>query len=393
MTSDNGIHIESVRTRKESPSAALSVVRRRKLNHAQHVDLDYHAERAFETFIFENNLDYLYYFEHDSKAFPDPETLKKIEDFEMKASTLCLLSDDHETFFYTQGVDAVFVDINKVKAGFTVATHGFDPKLAAKIYDKFSKVWTKTNPENQHKLKIKFWNLGEGGGQSRTRDLLVPKWDDVRANYPAVRENIETLISPDFKPGEGGKLILWYGAPGCGKTYAIRALGWEWREWLTTEYITDPERFFQGPAGYMLDVILQGKYEAETDKWRLLVLEDAGELLSLDAKERNGQGLSRLLNTVDGLLGQGLKLLFLITTNEPLSKIHPAVGRPGRAVHTLEFKSFTEEEARNWLNENEIEKVPDKKGDMTLAELYAYKAGQTFTSSNNRRNSFGFSSG
>lgn len=47
----------------------------------------------------------------------------------------------------------------------------------------------------------------------------------------------------------------------------------------------------------------------ELKRWRLLVLEDCGEFLRADAKQEMGQGLSRLLNLTDGLLGQGLNLL------------------------------------------------------------------------------------
>ena len=42
-----------------------------------------------------------------------------------------------------------------------------------------------------------------------------------------------------------------------------------------------------------------------------------------------GQGLSRLLNVSDGLLGEGLRAVVLVTTNEPLRRLHPAVVRPG----------------------------------------------------------------
>ncbi len=59
------------------------------------------------------------------------------------------------------------------------------------------------------------------------------------------------------------------------------------------------------------------------ERWRMLVLEDTGELLSIDAKERAGRGLSRLLNAVDGLLGQGSRVLLLITTNEELGASIP----------------------------------------------------------------------
>jgi ATP-dependent 26S proteasome regulatory subunit len=78
----------------------------------------------------------------------------------------------------------------------------------------------------------------------------------------------------------------------------------------------------------------------------MLVLEDTGELLSIDAKERAGQGLSRLLNAVDGLLGQGSRVLLLITTNEELGALHPAVTRPGRCASQVEFFPLSPVEAK-----------------------------------------------
>ena len=41
-------------------------------------------------------------------------------------------------------------------------------------------------------------------------------------------------------------------------------------------------------------------------------MEDTGELLAADAKQQAGQGLSRLLNVVDGLLGESSQALFLV---------------------------------------------------------------------------------
>ena len=79
------------------------------------------------------------------------------------------------------------------------------------------------------------------------------------------------------------------------------------------------------------------------------ILEDTGELLAADAKERTGQGLSRLLNVVDGLIGQGLRVLVLVTTNETLRSLHPAVSRPGRCASQIEFAAFTADEAAEWL--------------------------------------------
>ena len=65
-----------------------------------------------------------------------------------------------------------------------------------------------------------------------------------------------------------------------------------------------------------------------------------------------GQGLSRFLNVVDGLIGQGLRVLVLVTTNEPIRKLHPAVARPGRCAANVEFAPLAADEAAAWLDEH-----------------------------------------
>jgi hypothetical protein len=93
----------------------------------------------------------------------------------------------------------------------------------------------------------------------------------------------------------------------------------------------------------------------DSSRWWLLVLEDAGELLAVDAPARVGLGFSRLLNTVDGLIGQGTRTLVLVTTNEPLGKLHPAVTRAGRRLAETEFTPLSREEAQRWLAARGVE--------------------------------------
>jgi hypothetical protein len=54
---------------------------------------------------------------------------------------------------------------------------------------------------------------------------------------------------------------------------------------------------------------------------------------------------SVLLNMVDGLIGQGLQTMVLITTDEKLEGMHEAVTRPGRTGSVIEFLPFTADEA------------------------------------------------
>ena len=205
----------------------------------------------------------------------------------------------------------------------------------------------------------------------------MPAWDEIESNYAARTRDQLAALMRDFEPARGGQLVLWHGDAGTGKTFALRALAWEWREWCQFHYIVDPDSFFGQHADYLISVLLQpavpmmigqgglgvsqamiafsGIEEIDEEEdgdekpWRLLVLEDTGELLSADARERAGQGLSRFLNVVDGLIGQGLRVLVLVTTNEEIRQLHPAVARPGRCAANVEFGPLSASEASAWL--------------------------------------------
>jgi hypothetical protein len=229
---------------------------------------------------------------------------------------------------------------------------------------------------------VKFWGDGEHGPVCTTRWLDVPGFEKIDGNYSSnTSKKLKELINSEL-PESGGKLILLHGVPGTGKTYAIRALINDWGDRCTTHYILDPERFFD-KASYMNAVLLgdndappravskHGKplEEEENGAWKLIILEDAGELLAKDAKTRTGQGFARLLNITNGLIGQGLRVLILITTNEPIEAVHEAVAREGRCLANIYFGPLSADEANNWLcKKSSSIKV---EGDMTIADLYS----------------------
>ena len=80
-----------------------------------------------------------------------------------------------------------------------------------------------------------------------------------------------------------------------------------------------------------------------------------------------------LLNVVDGLIGQGLRVLVLVTTNEEIRKLHPAVARPGRCAANVEFKPLAADEAAAWLERHGVAERVDRP--TTLASLYALAEG------------------
>ena len=268
------------------------------------------------------------------------------------------------------------------------------------------------DPSSAHEVTVTFWTYGAHGPQPSSRTIAVPEWEEIESNYTATTRAALGGMMQGFQPAHGGQLILWHGRAGTGKTFALRALAWEWRNWCELHYIVDPDSFFGQHADYLMSVLLQPAYsdmaagfspfihggtvmsfaaepEAPTEKaWKLLVLEDTGELLAADARAAAGQGLARFLNVVDGLIGQGLRVLVLVTTNEEIRRLHPAVARPGRCAANVEFEPLSVDEAAEWLAARECS-AEDVEAPSILASLYARLEGY---SEGNVERSMGFAS-
>ncbi len=241
-----------------------------------------------------------------------------------------------------------------------------------------------SKPPEPERVPIAFWMRGEPGGDVRHRDIDTESFEQIAGNYSAaVRAALERLIAT--RAPERGRLILWRGEPGTGKSHALRALARAWAPWCSAHFIMDPEELLGRGGAYMLDVLTwDGDDE---DRWRLLILEDAGELIAADARAITGQALPRLLNVTDGLLGQGTRTMLLITTNEPVGRLHPATRRAGRCLADIEFTSLSCGEANAWLAAHGRERRVDRP--TPLAELFA-ETSESPVDAPTVRPSFGF---
>lgn len=259
---------------------------------------------------------------------------------------------------------------------------------ADELIQRFVKALPKIKHVDPDVVPVNFWAMTRQGVMSRTRKIGAPAWDDIWMNYAwKARRGLDVVMNMT-PPMDAGKLLLWHGEPGTGKSYGIRSLMRAWRKWCRAHYIVDPEKFF-GEADYMLSVILDQTEDAEAYEapvsvsgdpkapieaerpWHLLVMEDSDEFLQADAKNRQGQSLSRLLNMADGLIGQGLNLLVLITTNEPLGKIHPAIQREGRCMANVEFSRLNIDEVSEWIEVHRVTDFGVKEDNLRLSDLYA----------------------
>jgi hypothetical protein len=224
------------------------------------------------------------------------------------------------------------------------------------------------------RVEIGFWHWAGNHARRRALPISAEPWVEIRRNYSSSAATaFDELIALDGT-AVNGRILLVHGPPGTGKTTALRSLAKQWREWCQLDFVLDPELLFASP-GYLIEVIMGDDHDDKP--WRMLLLEDCDELIRPGAKASAGQALSRLLNLTDGLLGQGRQVLVAITTNEDLTRLHPAVTRPGRCLAQIEVGRLPSDQARAWLAASTAGPVAGSVGakGATLAELIALRDG------------------
>src|SRR5207249_1436638 len=130
------------------------------------------------------------------------------------------------------------------------------------------------------RVPMTFW-ASDGGRyvSSAHRLIAAPTWKEVRPNHASTTvEALAPLMSAGPPDGDG-RLVLWHGRAGTSKTHALRALVRSWREWCLPHFIADLDAFLGTNAQYLMDVLTRSDPERGSDReWRLVILEDAGEL-------------------------------------------------------------------------------------------------------------------
>lgn len=227
---------------------------------------------------------------------------------------------------------------------------------------------------------VDLWSYVNGARCTGDHVVAEP-WAQVRRNYPGSTAHALDAVMGMTGPPSSGRLLLWYGPPGTGKTSAVTSLMSEWVPWCDAHLISDPEQLFGSPDYLMtvlqnrarpaFDEALPSMDQPRAMRWKLIVCEDADEYLRSDARQRSGPALGRLLNATDGILGRNSQALILLTTNDDISRLHPALTRPGRCLSSVHFPPMSRSEAAMWCPPN----LTPPTGEATLAELFARAAG------------------
>lgn len=214
---------------------------------------------------------------------------------------------------------------------------------------------------------MNFSSFADGHVDIITRQIDAAGWSSVAANYPGVSDTIGKLLAADPATFPG-KVGLLSGPPGTGKTTLLRAWAREWRNQANFIYVTDAEEFFTR-SQYTLKLLFraQGNHE-----WNVLLFEDAEEFITARGKDTHKKALRNLLNVGDGMIGQGLRILTIFTTNAMSTEVDPAVKRKGRCFLDLEVPELTAEQAGAWLASKGSDRRVEKP--CVLGDLYGMLA-------------------
>lgn len=291
-------------------------------------------------------------------------------------------------FTYAGNVVLLNLDYNDPSKELIITVYSISQNVCDVVCKEFGYLFPPDTSSIENIAEVLFWAWGGDGVRSWYKDISVPIFNSMKFNYGVDTKNdLKNLIQiiPD-NSNNLGKLILWQGVPGTGKTWALRALLEAWKPWCNFHYIVDADAFFNISA-YFTAVFMGGGPESVGSlkkQWNLLILEDAGEYVTQGAHltSGGGQSLAKLLNVTDGLIGQGLKFFIIITTNTEINKLEVSASRPGRLLSRIQFGTMSLPEAEIWAKENcvAIENLGGK-SQYTLAELYNIKFSTTLPNS------------
>jgi len=212
------------------------------------------------------------------------------------------------------------------------------------------------------KLGPEFKNIGVGGiplERHNYEDAILAAYDRVVVDVSAT--------SPR------GRLSIFDGPPGCGKTYLIRGLLDQIQHVV---FILIPSHCVAS-LGEPSSLSAIMKLRVDTGKPLVFIIEDADECLAT-RDGANISAISTILNLGDGIIGSVLDIRIVATTNAKYTEFDPAIRRPGRLTVMQTVGPFTLGKGREVYRRLCPDANPqDIDGKLTLAQVYqmAYDKG------------------
>ncbi len=150
--------------------------------------------------------------------------------------------------------------------------------------------------------------------------------------YPWLKQGVDEFIKSYF--ASSASVLVMYGPPGTGKTSFLRHL---LLSQSINAMVTYDDRVLKDDAffvNYLTD-----------DEHNALIVEDA-DLFLAPREDGDNDMMSKFLNVSDGLIKITNKKMIFTTNINQVTKIDPALLRPGRCFGAVEFRELSGPEAQ-----------------------------------------------
>lgn len=238
-----------------------------------------------------------------------------------------------------------------------------DKEVAEKVIDLLRRYIAPRKPEGR------VYVIGSGPMGPEFYNLGTASVPMERGNYePKVIAAYDEIITDLKAPSPTGRLSIFDGPPGTGKTFLVRAILDAAPEAMFVFVLPNMVDALASPA--LIPLLIRRKESRSTTGPIVFILEDGDNVLT-PRKKDNLSLISTLLNMTSGILGSMLDIRVIATTNSPKSDIDPALMRPGRLSQHITVGSLSSEHAAKIYKRLTGKKGKDAWGSKSsLADVY-----------------------
>lgn len=194
------------------------------------------------------------------------------------------------------------------------------------------------------------------------------------ANLKLEKENYEQKVLNDYdyvvsqlnSNNPFGRLVIFNGAPGTGKTHIIRGLLNDIENAVFV--LIQPDMLAQLMGPQLIQPILDLKNSENEHHPIILIIEDAEKCLV--PREGNMTEISSLLNFGDGIIGNLFDVRIIASTNAKKLEIDSALTRPGRLCKMVDVNQLSVEKANKIFTRLTGKEENQFNKQVTLADVY-----------------------